>query len=352
MQGTGNGHITRARVMAEAFKRTRGIQVDYLFSGRDASKYFDMEVFGHYRTRRGLTFTHKNGAIDKLNTLRTLCPWEWAKDVNDLDLSDYHLVLNDFEPITAWAAKRQNIPSIAISHQAAFIHPVPKRGQQVLDRLIMRYFAPTDIELGVHWYHFGHNIMPPFIQQPWSEAAPKSHILVYLPFENTAAIKALLESCREHVFEIFHPDLQHEQDANNLRWRKPSKDGFHYSLHSCAGVIANGGFELASECLHLGKKMLIKPLDGQFEQLSNALTLETLGLCNTMEQLDLDIVQRWLTQPQGQCVKFPTDPQPLVDWILARQWRDTQAVCDKLWQQVSFPPLIRRKLLQLSSEQT
>lgn len=350
VQGTGNGHITRARALAAAFKRTAGIQVDYLFSGRDAGKYFDMDVFDDYRTRRGLSFVHQNGAIDTLNTLRALRLWEWVKDVNELDLSEYQLVLNDFEPITAWAAKRQKIPSIAISHQAAFLHPVPKRGQQWLDRLIIKYFAPTDIHLGVHWYHFGRNIIPPFIQQHPCQTPSGSHILVYLPFENTMVVKALLEACREHRFEIFHPDVQHELDANNLRWRKPSREGFQRSLHSCAGVIAGGGFELASECLQLGKKMLIKPLAGQFEQLSNALTLERLALCDTMEELDLAIVQRWLSQPQGQCVTFPTDPQPLVDWILARQWRDTQLVCDKLWQQVCFPAPIRRKLFEMSAE--
>ncbi len=33
IQGTGNGHITRARVMASCFKEL-GIDVDYVFSGR------------------------------------------------------------------------------------------------------------------------------------------------------------------------------------------------------------------------------------------------------------------------------------------------------------------------------
>jgi uncharacterized protein (TIGR00661 family) len=39
-------------------------------------------------------------------------------------------------------------------------------------------------------------------------------------------------------------------------------------------VICGAGFELAGESLQLGKKLLVKPLKGQFEQLSNALALE------------------------------------------------------------------------------
>ena len=44
IQGTGNGHITRARVMASCFKEL-GIDVDYVFSGRPEKDYFDMQDF-------------------------------------------------------------------------------------------------------------------------------------------------------------------------------------------------------------------------------------------------------------------------------------------------------------------
>ncbi|WP_275451435.1 glycosyltransferase family protein, partial [Photobacterium sanctipauli] len=54
VQGTGNGHISRAREMARALA-SQGAEVDYLFSGRPADQYFDMEGFGDYQTRRGLT---------------------------------------------------------------------------------------------------------------------------------------------------------------------------------------------------------------------------------------------------------------------------------------------------------
>ena len=56
VQGTGNGHIARARIMAAAFAQRDDFTVDFVFSGRDEDKYFDMEVFGPYRTFRGLTF--------------------------------------------------------------------------------------------------------------------------------------------------------------------------------------------------------------------------------------------------------------------------------------------------------
>ncbi len=349
VQGTGNGHITRARVMARAFANDPDVQVDYLFSGREESKYFDMEEFGDFQTREGLTFIHKNGAIDKWTTLREAKPKQFWRDVHHLDLSSYDLVLNDFEPVSAWAAKKQNVPSISISHQAAFIHSVPKEGQRLIDKIIMKYFAPAQVHLGVHWYHFGHNIMPPFIEDDVANSQLGQHFLVYLPFENINEIRLLLESLTEHTFEVYHPEITHPAQEGHIRWHPTSKEAFHHTLHHCAGVIANGGFELSSECLQLGKKLLIKPLHGQFEQLSNALTLETLELCHTMHTLDVDEVENWLSLPSGEAVKFPKDPSILINWIKSKQWHDTQRVCEALWKEVEFPDKVKRKLARLTS---
>ena len=344
VQGTGNGHTTRARVMAKAFNTRSDVQVDYLFSGRPPEKYFDMEVFGNYQTRRGLTFVHSDGAINQLKTVLQARPLQLYKDIRSLDLSGYDLVLNDFEPITAWAAKRQNVPAISISHQAAFADEVPKAGQSLTDKLIMRAFAPTAMRMGVHWYHFGHSIMPPFIEDQLSDVRAGNHYLVYLPFESLSDINMLLEGLSEHNFICFHPDLEVEREQEHISWRKTSKQAFHSALHSCAGVIANGGFELSSESLQLGKKLLIKPLHGQFEQLSNAKTLDELGLCQIMMDLDPEQLEPWLALPPGEPVHFPSDPEILIDWLVSRQWHDTEAVCRKLWAQVQFPDKVQRKL--------
>ncbi|XOV79932.1 MAG: MJ1255/VC2487 family glycosyltransferase [Aestuariibacter sp.] len=348
VQGTGNGHITRARVMAKAFAQRQDIEVDYLFSGRDADKYFDMDVFADYQTRDGLTFVHCDGAVSPIKTLSRARPLKFLRDVSALDLSRYDLVLNDFEPVTAWAAARQGVPSISISHQAAYSHPVPKAGQSLLDKIILRKFAPTDIQLGVHWYHFGKSIMPPFIEVQNGSAPLGKHYLVYLPFESISDIRALLDSFSEVNFECYHPDVVNDMDEGHLKWRKTSKIRFQQSLQRCAGVIANGGFELSSECLQLGKKLLIKPLHGQFEQLSNAKTLQALDLCQVMMTLNVDAIESFIDVPQPEAVTFPSNPTLLIDWLVAKNWHDTESVLSQLWQQVMFPERVKRKLQQLA----
>lgn len=146
VQGTGNGHISRAREMARAFA-SLGMTVDFLFSGREPSQYFDMDCFGDYRTGEGLTFITEQGQLNQWKTLRHNRPMHFVHDVSQLDVSGYDVVLNDFEPISAWAAQRHKVPSVGLSHQNAFLYDVPTVGQSWLDAMITRHFAPTSMPL-------------------------------------------------------------------------------------------------------------------------------------------------------------------------------------------------------------
>jgi len=348
VQGTGNGHIARARRMAEALKQRSDIEVDFVFSGRPANKYFDMEVFGEFRTLTGLSFITRHGKVDKLATLRQARMSQLVTDIRKLDVSSYNLLVNDFEPVTAWAAKNNGVPSISISHQAAFAYPVPKAGDTLTDRLLMKYFAPTDIQLGVHWFHFNQPILPPFIAEKLTAESLESHVLVYLPFEEINDIQHLLEPLTDQTFLCYHPAVTEPLDCGHIQWRPPSKKGFQQALIQSQGVIANAGFELSSEALQLGKKLLIKPLHGQFEQLSNVLMLNRLELCQTLFSLDTDAVEEWLEAPATEAICFPDDPSPLIDWLAAGNWHETRSLCSALWEQVRFGDKTRERLQALA----
>lgn len=348
VQGTGNGHIARARIMAQALSERDDIEVDFVFSGRDPNRYFDMQCFGEYRTFNGLSFVTQRGKVDKTKTVMQAKPKTLLRDIRNLNVRQYDVVLNDFEPITAWAARQQGVTSISVSHQAALSFAVPKQGVDIFDKLIMRYFAPTDVRLGVHWYHFNQPILPPFVSDKPCALPSNKHILVYLPFESVDDINNLLEPLTDQQFVCYHPSINASDTKGHIQWHPPSKNGFSYHLQHCNGVIANGGFELSSEALQLGKKLLIKPLHGQFEQLSNVLTLNKLDLCHTLFNLDTDIVEEWLNAPAAEAVEFPDDPHPVIDWVLKRQWHDTQPLCDLLWKKVRFPDKTRERLLSLA----
>lgn len=163
VQGTGNGHISRCRMIARALQREQ-VAVDYVLSGREAHAYFDMDEFGEYKSLPGLTFVTRDGSIDLLATVGRSQLLRLLGDIKQLPLHDYDFVVSDFEPVTAWAAKKNKIPSLGISHQASFNYGIPQKGNNMFGRLMMRHFAPVHHAVGLHWYHFGFPILPPVIE--------------------------------------------------------------------------------------------------------------------------------------------------------------------------------------------
>ncbi|SJL85262.1 MJ1255/VC2487 family glycosyltransferase [Vibrio palustris] len=337
VQGTGNGHIARARAMCQAFRQHTGVEVDFFFTGRDAEKYFSMEEFGDYQTRQGMSFSTAHGKVRYGKTAINNNMVRVYKDIQELDLSSYDVVLNDFEPISAWAAKKQGVPSISISHQNAFRYDVPLKGASWLDKVIMNHFAPSDYYIGLHWYHFDQPILPPIVHTTHSPPCLKNFFLIYLPFELLLDTINLVERFSYHQFICYHPDITEIEQHKNLQLRPLCRDSFQEHLRTCAGVIANGGFELPSEALSLGKKMLLKPLNGQFEQQSNVATLEQLGLASGMEYLDPSAVRQWIDEAPGEKVIYPDVAFAISAWVVAGHWEDQRSLFDTLWSQVSYP---------------
>ncbi|MCL1088945.1 glycosyltransferase [Shewanella profunda] len=336
VQGTGNGHLSRARVMAKALME-QDIKVDFLFSGRKPEQFFDMECFGNYRVQAGMTFATHSGRLNLPQTVRQNLSLSLFKDIQALDLSCYDLVLNDFEPVSAWAARRQRVPSIGISHQAALMHPVPKLGNTWFNELLLMYFAPVDVALGCHWHHFGFPILPPFVEVDPCSSEHTHQILVYLPFEDADVIASFLSPFSDYQFLVYHSQQPKVQTAEHIQWYGFNRDGFKQHLASCGGVIGNAGFELASEALTLGKKLLVKPLIGQFEQLSNVAALQLLAAADSMMTLDINVLKRWLKAASPNPIAYPQVGDALVRWLRGGDWHHSQPLCKELWSQVTLP---------------
>ncbi|MCL1079728.1 glycosyltransferase [Parashewanella spongiae] len=336
VQGTGNGHLSRARVMAEALKKT-DIHVDYLFSGRNANDFFDMEAFGNYQVMRGLTFVSRAGKINIPRTIMENLSTSIFKDISALDVSDYDLVLNDFEPVTAWAARKQGIPSFGVSHQASLNYPVPKTGNNWFNESLLKYFAPVDNALGCHWHHFGFPILPPFVDVKHQDVEFAHQIVVYLPFEAPEDIVDYLSPYQNYQFLVYHSGEAPRTVPEHIIWSGFDREGFKQNLAQCGGVMCNAGFELVSEALTLGKKILVKPLLGQFEQLSNVAALELLAAATSMMTLDNLVLERWLKAPSPEPIHYPEVADSLVEWLQKGDWEQQEQLCNQLWDQVKLP---------------
>lgn len=349
VQGAGNTPIANARIMENAFSQRSDIDVDFVFSGRSINTYEDMASFSNARFFRGLDIPSHSQQPRVLKTLNDIKNNQVLCNIKQLDVSQYDLVLNDAEPISAWAAKLKGIPSISIGHQAAFNYRVPKVKNYVSRRLMSHWLAPTNIQLGMHWFHFNQPIVPPFVSnQAVYESSNYNYIAVYLPFESVNNIQVLLEPLSDQRFICYHPHIKSNVERENVSWRSLHINDTEENIQNCAGVITNGDFNWVSKALQLGKKLLIKPAVGQFESLSDLRVLEKLELCHTLYHLDTDDVEEWLAHDANEPISFPDDPTPLIDWLLKRQWDNAKPLTDHLWQQVYFPDKTKQRLLSLA----
>ena len=336
VQTTGRGHLVRAKPMVTALK-SLGHEVHTLFSGPPLEAAGLDPIFSPHTIRRGLTFVSQQGRIQHLATALQLRLGELERDIYSFETSSIDLIVTDYEPITARIGWLREIPCIGIGHLYAFSHPsVPIAGLNVLNQTVMKCFAPASIPLGLHWHHFDAPILPPTIAMESSEAGEmiEELIVVYMPFESTDEVIDALSAITTHHFRVYCRAPAPER-FRNVELRPLDRVSFLADLIRCSGVIANTGFTFISEALHIGKKILTKPLAHQTEQESNALALRTLGLATVTRRLTTGIVRDWLDRPSPAAKNYPDVLGATVDWIHGGRWDTAESLASELWSGVS-----------------
>jgi uncharacterized protein (TIGR00661 family) len=335
VQATGNGHISRSREIIRCLKEKRHT-VSVILSGRDPALLWDMDEFMPYTTFKGLTFSTYRGKIRYLDTLKNLDLKGFFSDVNSFDVSGFDIVITDFEPVSSRIAKRHHIPSIGIGHQYAFYYDIPTAGKTPVSNYIIRNFAPLDYPVGLHWHHFGQPILPPVVPRLNENVSSiENKILVYLPFEEQEDILTLITPFKNYDFFVYHK-FETPSINKNIHLCPFSRNGFLNDLIECSGVITNAGFELVSEALATGKKILLKPLAGQMEQLSNAKAITMLSLGQAMKSLDSREVETFLNLPQASPINYPYTAEIIADIIDSGAWADMNRFVKEAWANVNI----------------
>ena len=105
VQGTGNGHLSRAMDIVPCLKALG--EVDVLVSGIQADLSLPFEV--KYRFH-GLSFIFgKSGGVDLWKTFMSSTIRKFTSEIKSLPIEGYDLVINDFEPISAWACHSKDL---------------------------------------------------------------------------------------------------------------------------------------------------------------------------------------------------------------------------------------------------
>ena len=225
IQGTGNGHLCRAMEILPAL--LRHASVDVLISGTQSE--IDLGHPVKYKLR-GMSFIFgKRGGVDifktwKRNSLRSI-----VLEIKAVPVKQYDLVINDFEPVTAWACWFRKVPCIAMSHQAALFTPTTPKPhyKDWLGSFILRYYAPACHRYGFHFKAYDRTVHTPIIRQEVRNAivSNKKHYTVYLPAYSDKRIIKLLMEIPEVEWEVFSKHSRRNYFVANVHIHKSLLSG-------------------------------------------------------------------------------------------------------------------------------
>ncbi|SMO60767.1 glycosyltransferase family protein [Solitalea koreensis] len=324
IQGTGNGHISRARDIIPHLKKYG--ELDLLVSGTQADVSLNQPV--KYQLH-GFSFVFgKNGGVDHWKTFESMNLGQLQKDIKTLPLEQYDLIINDFEPVAAWACKLRNIPCVGLSHQSSFLShktPRPKRIIPHWAELVLSSYAPVKEAVSFHFERYDEHIHTPVIRKEIRDLVPdnKGHYTVYLPAYDDVKLVKVLKEVKDVQWEIFSKHSKKIYDDGNVSVRPVNNAEFNLSLATCEGLLTGGGFEGPAEALFLNKKLLIIPMMDQWEQQCNAEALRLLGV-PVIKKIGKDFVQKisdWVLNGTYIKVNYPDETASIVENLVKKYAR-------------------------------
>jgi uncharacterized protein (TIGR00661 family) len=307
VQGTGNGHVSRARdVYPELCKYGN---VDVLVSGIQADVELPFPV--KYRLY-GMSFIFgKKGGVDIFQTIKRLNLVKLIKDIRTIPINQYDLIINDFEPVSAWACKLKRISCIGLSHQSAVLNERAPQPQikDLKGELVLKHYAPVTDYYGFHFKAYGANIFTPVIRSQIREMQPDNlgHYTVYLPAYDDVMLLKHLSQFSSINWQVFSKHNKQPLKQGNVSIQPIHNDTFIKSMATSTGVLCGAGFEGPAEALYLGKKLLVVPMHDQYEQQCNAAALAEMGV-PVIKQLSAayySIIEGWLADTNVIKVDYP-----------------------------------------------
>lgn len=318
IQGTGNGHISRALEIIPLLKRKGNL--DLLISGTSFDLQLPYEV--KYRLN-GLSFVFgKQGGVDIWNTYMKMNSLQLLREINSLPIEKYDLVISDFEPVSSWACSKLNKPCIGLSNQVASLSPLaPKpKSKDLLGKFVLKHYAPTSPNYGFHFINYSKNIFTPVIRKAVREleVKDKGHYTVYLPSYDDERIIKNLKRFKDVKWEVFSKHSKKTQGNKNIFIQPIDSSAFLKSIANSTGVLCNAGFGATSEALFLEKKLLVIPMKTQYEQHCNAAVLDSMGVdvIKSLKKKQAHKIEKWLEKKDVVKVNYPDITAEIIDKIV------------------------------------
>lgn len=320
IQGTGNGHLSRARDIIPILAR-KG-ELDILISGTEADVELPFTVKYKFK---GLSFVFgKKGGVDLLATYKKSNLKKLFSEIKSLPVEEYDIVINDFEPVSAWACRLKKKACIGLSHQVAVLNkksPKPLNND-LAGRSILKNYAPVTSKYGFHFAEYDKDIYTPVIRDQIRNSFPldKGHYTVYLPAYNDKRIIKALQEIKNVRWMVFSKHAKKEFKEKNVFIQPINNEAFIESLITCTGILCGAGFETPAEALFLKKKLIVIPMKGQYEQQCNAAALQEMGIevLKSLKIKYVDKIDNWVRSSGTVSVNYPDITENIITNILKK----------------------------------
>jgi uncharacterized protein (TIGR00661 family) len=318
IQATGNGHIARAMELMPYLQQYGN--VDVFLSGSNNSLHCDLPIT--YRSKGLSLFYGNRGGLDYWKMWKELNLKRIIGEAKQLPVEKYDIVLNDFESITAIACKLKNIPSINFGHQASFqsSHTPRPKHKDLLGEMVLKHYASTSHYVGLHFESYDQHIFSPVIKADIMAAVPKDKgfVAVYLSHYSDETVYQALKKYTNIPFKVFSKTVQQETKRGHITFVPIGTNAFNEALINCHGIITGAGFETPAEALYLGKKLMVLPIRGQYEQLCNAAALQRFNVPvveKITSQFDTTI-DHWLQHTTQQPLQLTHHTYDTVQYVM------------------------------------
>jgi uncharacterized protein (TIGR00661 family) len=317
IQGTGNGHLSRAIELYPHLKKYG--EVDFFLSGSNAHLNTDLPI--KFRSK-GLSLFYKHtGGLDYSKIAGSLS-FHLLKDAKALPVEAYDLVVNDFEFVTSLACSIKKVPCVHFGHQASFQSKKTPRPKVInpLGNFILENFVKSKEHIGLHFDAYDSNIYNPIIKEEVVSAVPinDGHITVYLPQYAIAKLEPhLLKEAKFH-FEVFTKEVTTITCKKNITYYPINNRQFTSSMVRCYGIITAGGFETPAEAMYMNKKLLSIPIMRHYEQECNAAALEQLGIM-VLKKIDKNFsihFKEWIENKKPVSLQLKHSTAQIVDVLI------------------------------------
>jgi uncharacterized protein (TIGR00661 family) len=319
IQGTGNGHISRARDIIPILQQKGSL--DILISGTEVDITIPYPV--KYRLKGFSYIFGKRGGVDMWASYRNISLIRLYKEIKQLPVDEYDLIITDFEPVSAWACKLKNKPCIGLSHQAAVAQKKSPKPTvtSITGKFILHHCVPVSYAYGFHFEAYDNNIFTPVIRAEIRHALPikNNHYTVYLPAYDDENIIKILGAIKHTQWEVFSKHSNNSYVKENVHIRPIQNEAFVESLITCTGVLCGAGFETPAEALYLQKKLLVIPMKRQYEQYCNAAALKNMGVpfIKSLQHKYLHYIDQWVQSNTYIAVNYLNKTEEIINHIIA-----------------------------------